>query len=243
MPRRAQPPTTQPTENLVENDRSDVVYDGETGEVIEPSVTFDQTGEHSLVPSDSVAVAPSESRAITEQELLLQLGSYQVPLTMEERRLYLVAQSGVYKSVRTLGQAVALSGVAKVLGISEHAAFSGVYLMPNGMSVSAHLIGALVRRSGVYDYKVVEMTRERAEIAWYKHGEEIGRSSFTIEQARANGWVTSKRVVWITHPHEQCRNRALTEGCRTFCGEVFAGAGVYDPEELADAEFSKTEAR
>lgn len=221
---------------------SNVVYDAATGEVLEP-VSTEEIHSTALVLSEPVDLTPVVGRAPSELEVLLQWGAYQTPLTMEERRLYLVAQSGVYRSVRTLGQAVALVGIARALGISEHAAFAGIYILQSGMSMSAHLIGALVRRSGVYDYKVVEMTPERAEIVWLKHGEEIGRSAFTTAQARVNGWVNSKRAVWLTHPHEQCRNRALTEGCRTFCGEMFAGAGVYTPEELVDAVLDSTEAR
>lgn len=211
----------EPTEAL----QRDAVIDAEMREDVAST---------SLAVIESTAVEESGPALPTNlEQALYQWGAYQIPISLEERRLWLVAQSGLYRNCRTLGQAQALSDLARALGISEHEAFLGIHNIQGQLCFSAHLIGALVQRSKRFSYRVVEMSPDLCRIKWFENGEEMGESFFDIETARRNGWVNPKRGPWLTAPDEMLRNRSLAKGARTYCPSVFGGA-VYSPEEIED---------
>lgn len=152
-----------------------------------------------------------------------------------------LARSGLFKDARQAAQAFAKIVAGDELGIGPVAAMQGFHVVDGRLSPGATLIAAMVRRSGRIRYAVEESTDEACRLRWHElvHGEwtPVGTSGFSMEDARRAG--LAGRGPWKTYPSDMLFARALTRGARRFCPEVFAGQGIYTPEELGadvDAE-------
>ena len=119
------------------------------------------------------------------------------------------------------------------LGFGPVASMTGIYIVKGRVTLSANLIGAAVKRSGRYDYQVKRLDGAECAIVFYSLiGDEpfnIGTSSFTIEDAKRAGLVNGDN--WKKYPRNMLFARALSNGAKWFCPDVFGGA-VYTPDEL-----------
>jgi hypothetical protein len=146
------------------------------------------------------------------------------------------AASGFFKDSRDAAQAVVKIQAGIELGIPPIASMTGVHIIDGKVALSSNLIAAQIKRSGKYDYRVIEWTRERTELAFFQGGTEIGRAAFSMEDARAAG--LANKGVWKSYPDAMLFARALSKGARVYTPDVFTGP-VYVPEELGaevDAE-------
>jgi hypothetical protein len=140
------------------------------------------------------------------------------------------AKSGFFKDAREAAQCVVKIVAGRELGIPATAAMRGVHVFEGQTTLHAHTIGALIKRARPrYDYKVRESTHETCSIEFYEDGELAGVVTWTRKDAeRAQ---LDKKPVWIKHPRQMLYARAMTEGARMYCSEVFNGA-IYTPEEM-----------
>src|SRR5690606_34309631 len=90
----------------------------------------------------------------------------------------------------------------------------------------AGLMAAKVKGSGRYDFRVREMTDKVCSIEFFEHGESIGTSTFTIEDAKKAGTKNLDKF-----PRNMLYARAMSNGVRWFCPDVFT-TPAYTPEEL-----------
>lgn len=142
--------------------------------------------------------------------------------------------SGYFKDVRDQAQAVTKILYGRELGISPINSMSGIHIVEGKPTLSSNLMAALIKRSGKYDYRVKVWTddvctltfRQKAGDAW----EEVGDSSFTMEDARRAG-VIRQGSGWTKYPKAMLFARALSQGERTYCPDVSMCA-LYVPEEL-----------
>ena len=138
-------------------------------------------------------------------------------------------------------QALAVILMGRELGIGPTTALSNIVIAAGKPTLGASLVGALIQKSGKYAYQVTEMTDQRVSIDFYEtarhfipggptgENRTLGTSTFTIQdaqRARLSGSQT-----WQQYPRNLLLARALTNGARWYCPEVFGGA-IYDPEEL-----------
>jgi len=151
----------------------------------------------------------------------------------------MMAQSGFFEDAKTAAQAGVKILAGRELGIPEMAAMRGVHVMEGNTTLSGPLLAALIKRHPKYDYRTVESTKKRAEIAFYEDGEEVGTASFSMEDARRvtayykNGERKSlaDKTNWKNYPSDMLFWRALTRGQRRYAPEVGMGS-VYTPDEL-----------
>src|SRR4029077_17211106 len=109
----------------------------------------------------------------------------------------------------------------------------GIDIIKGEVSLAAGMVAALVRRSGVYDYRVAEWTNEACEIVFTRKGRPLTPSSvFTLQDAEQAGLRGDN---YRKFPRNMLFARAMTNGARVHCPEVFVGAG-YTPDELVDGE-------
>jgi len=165
---------------------------------------------------------------------------------MSENRAIVPAQSGMTLSeTMTLGEALARSGyfsdaksaaqaVVKVLagqelGIGPIAAMTGINIIKGQVSVGANLLAATIKRDGRYNYRVIEHSAEVCEIVFFEGKQEIGRSRFTMEDAKAAQLAGDN---WRKYPRNMLFARALSNGFRWYCPDAAGGTPVYTPEEL-----------
>lgn len=142
----------------------------------------------------------------------------------------LLAQSGYFADAKDAAQAVVKVLAGRELGLGPVASMTGVYIVKGKPSLSANLLAGVLKRSGKYTFRVVKHDDAQCEIAFFERQdgkwEEIGRSAFTAADARRAGTQNMERF-----PRNMLYARAMTNGIRWYCPDVFAG-GIYTPEEM-----------
>ena len=128
--------------------------------------------------------------------------------------------------------------MGRELGIGPTTALSNIIISAGKPTLGASLVGALIQKSGKYGYNVMEMTDQSVSVEFFEklanyNGQgvrNLGVSTFTLQDAQRAGLAQSQ--TWRSYPRNLLLARAITNGARWYCPEVFGGA-VYDPEEFA----------
>jgi hypothetical protein len=138
-----------------------------------------------------------------------------------------MVKSGYFQDSREVSQAIVKILAGREMGFGAFASMTGVYIISGRPSIGANLMASAVKRSGRYDYRVIEMTDTACDIEYLQAGKTIGHSRFTIEDAKRAGTKNLDKF-----PRNMLFARAMSNGVRWFCPDVFDGAPVYTPEEL-----------
>ncbi len=147
----------------------------------------------------------------------------------------IMISSGLFDDVTAASQALVKIQAGREIGVPPVQAMTAFDIIEGQLSASADLVATRVKQSERYDYRVTEMSAERCEIRFLEDGEEIGVSTFTMEDAKLaevrfktkNGYATN----WVKYPRNMLFARAMTNGVRWFCPDVTAST-VYTAEEL-----------
>lgn len=107
------------------------------------------------------------------------------------------------------------------------------------LSLSAKAMGALVKQSGRYDYKILQSTEDVCEIEFTDNGDNPFVEKMTRSQADKAGY--SKGFAWRTMPLLMLFYRTLSQGVRRYCPDVLGGANGYDAEELEAFGFKRVD--
>lgn len=159
-----------------------------------------------------------------------------------------LAESKYFKDASDPGKAIVKILYGKELGLGPVQSLLGIdFQAQGGLSLRAHTIAALIRKSGRYDYRVTKGPDKDGceidffEIEWDGHGTAegpkkklnfIGKSSFGPEDAARAG--LNLKTTYKQHPSDMYYNRALAKGARWHCPDVF-GSPVYVEGELGPA--------
>jgi hypothetical protein len=146
----------------------------------------------------------------------------------------ILVKSGFFADVRDEAKAIVKVLAGSEMGFGPIASMRGVNLINGQISMSANLIGAAIQRSGKYVYRVAKLDDNGCVVKFFERGQEIGESSFTIADAQRAGLVASASGNYKKFPRNMLFARALTNGARWYCPEVFSGA-IYTPDELGAA--------
>jgi hypothetical protein len=146
-----------------------------------------------------------------------------------------LAKSNYFQDTKDAAQAIVKVLAGQELGIGPIAAMTGVYIVNGRVAIGANLMAAAVKRSGKYNYRVLEQTDKICRIAFYEGKEVIGESVFTIEDAKKAGTKNLDKF-----PRNMLFARALSNGVRWYCPDVF-DATVYTPDELRGGFDSQAE--
>jgi hypothetical protein len=138
--------------------------------------------------------------------------------------------SGYIKDAAGFGQAVTKIIAGLEIGVAPFQAMRGLHIINGQPTLSAGLIGALVKRSGKYDYLPKTWTETECVLEWYQDRELVGESSFTLADAERAG-LTRGGSGWQKFPKAMLQARALTQGARMFAPDCFGGA-IYGDNEL-----------
>lgn len=139
-------------------------------------------------------------------------------------------ESGFFQDTRQASQAIVKVLAGRELGFGPIASMTGVYVIQGRISMSANLLAAAIKRTGKYNFLVKEMTdavckieyREKIDGKW----EVIGVSEFTAADAKR---AMTKNM--DKFPRNMLYARAMSNGARWYCPDVFGGP-VYTPEEM-----------
>lgn len=138
------------------------------------------------------------------------------------------AESGMFTDAKAMGQAFVKIQAGQEIGIPPFAAMSGIHIIQGKPTLGAGLIASAVKGSGKYDYKVAKLDDKICSIDFLQGVEIIGNSTFTIEDAKK---ALTKNI--DKFPKNMLFARAISNGVKWFCPDVFAGP-VYVPEEMPE---------
>jgi hypothetical protein len=147
--------------------------------------------------------------------------------TMELGKM--LAQSGYFQDATQAAQAVVKVLAGRELGLGPIASMTGIYIVKGRVTLSANLIAAAIKRSHRYDYRVRHMDDKGCEIEFFQGQTSLGVSTFTEVEAKAAGLAGGDN--WRKFPRNMYFARAISNGAKWFCPDIFAGA-VYTPDEM-----------
>jgi len=147
-----------------------------------------------------------------------------------ERAARAMAGSGFFQDSKQAAQAVVKILAGQELGFGPFASMTGVHIIQNKPTLAANLMAAAVKRTGKYNYRVIEHTDTVCELEFYEDGKPVGKSRFSMEDAKRAGLTANQ--TWQKYPRNMLFSRALSNGQKWYAPDVFNGATVYTPEEL-----------
>lgn len=147
----------------------------------------------------------------------------------------LLALSGYFDAKGTAEQAVAqlatkiLAG--REMGFGPYASVNGIHIISGKPTVSANLMAAAVKSSDRYDYRVRKMDDDAVAIEFFQVAggklESLGVSTFTKADATKAGTQNLAKFA-----RNMLFARAMSNGVRWYCPDVFMAGSVYTPEEM-----------
>lgn len=144
-----------------------------------------------------------------------------------QRSAKAMAASGFFADARDAAQAMVKVMAGAELGLPPFASMTGIHIIKGKPTLGANLLAALIKRSGRYGYRVTALDDSACRIVFYEGGEAIGESTFTVQDAQRAGVQNMGK-----YPRNMLFARAISNGARWHCPDVFSGAPIYTAEEL-----------
>jgi hypothetical protein len=166
------------------------------------------------------------STALARPPLRMGMGTLEDPEALGR----VLAASGYFSDAHDAAQAVVKVLAGQELGFGPIASMTGVYIVKGRVTLSANLIAAAIKRHPRYDFRVRTLTNDGCEVVFFEDGKEAGASEFTMTDARTAGLAGGDN--WKKFPRNMLFARAISNGAKFFCPDVFAGSPVYTPDEL-----------
>lgn len=139
-----------------------------------------------------------------------------------------LVKSGFFADARDAAQAIVKVLAGRELGFGAIASMTGINIIKGRVSLSANLIASAIKRTQRYNYRIKELTNERCTLEFIEGGQAVGVSTFTAEDAkRANLGGDN----WQKYPKNMLFARAISNGAKWYCPDVFGGP-IYTPDEL-----------
>jgi hypothetical protein len=145
-----------------------------------------------------------------------------------------LAKSGFFDDAKSAAQCFVKILAGKELGFPAFSSMTGIHIIKGKPAIGANLMAAKIKASGKYDYRIKTLTSELCEIEFFQGTESLGISSFSKADAVAAATQNMSKFA-----RNMLFARAVSNGVRFYCPDVFLGAPVYTPEELGaevDAE-------
>lgn len=138
-------------------------------------------------------------------------------------------KSGFFSDAKDASQAIVKVLAGREMGFGPIASMTGVNVIKGRIAVSANLIAAAIKRTDKYNFRIVEHTDTACEIVFFENGKEVGRSRFTIADAKKAG--IGGGTNWQKYPRNMTFARAISNGAKWYCADIFGGP-IYTPDEL-----------
>lgn len=142
-------------------------------------------------------------------------------------------KSGLFKDVRDEAQAAVKILYGQELGIPPMQAMLGVYVVDGKPTLAAATLASIIKRSGRYTFRPVQHDATVCTLAFFERvgraWEPLGESSFSMAEAQTAG--LAGKATWKQYPKAMLWARALSQGARWYCADVFGGP-VYTQEEF-----------
>lgn len=173
-------------------------------------------------------------------ELVKRPAGAPVPLSNEEiettyRQATALYQSGMFRDVKTAGEAYARITIGRDLGLSAAASMTGIHLVEGKPMIHYSMLAAFVRQHERYDYRVREHTDEACTVVILMDGEEIGSSTFTMEDRKRANLGGKPGSNWAKYPRTMLFARALSNAVRWHAPDATFGVPTYVDGEIEES--------
>lgn len=156
--------------------------------------------------------------------------------------------SGFFPTISSASQAIVKIQAGKELGFGPVASMMGIHIIETGqgerrkvnVQLSANMVANLVRRGG-YDFRIVAHDADECRLTFYRRGDLLGESAFSMADAQRAGLVRDGSP-WKSHPRNMLFAAAMRNGAKWFAPEVILGAPMFlHSEETTDFDPSTGE--
>jgi len=140
------------------------------------------------------------------------------------------AESGLFNDTKDMAKAFVKIQAGQEIGIAPFQAMSGIHIIQGKPTIGAGIMASKIKGSGKYDYKVIQQDETACVLEFYQGKEKLGKSSFTIEDAKRAGTQNVAK-----YARNMLFARAISNGLKWYCPDVFSGP-VYTPEDFNGVE-------
>ena len=162
---------------------------------------------------------------------LMPIGDFGDEYESIERIANHFVQSGYFKDLRSVSQAVVKILKGRELGIGPFTAVDQINMIQGKPSPNANLIAALIRKSKDYDYEILEHTETVCRLQILRHGKPNGPPvEFTYENAKKAG--LTRNSTYQAYPKNMLFARCISNASKFGCPDVTTG--LYVPEDFED---------
>lgn len=143
-----------------------------------------------------------------------------------------LAKSGMFPDARNGAQAFSKIMLGRSLGLGPMQAMTGIHIVEGKPQLAATTLAGFVRQHPDYDYTVVDHDEQKCAITFWRADDgdvfarELGTSTFTLDEAKAAGIYKAKSA-WEKYPRNMLFARAMSNGVRWYCPDLFGGVPVY----------------
>lgn len=141
--------------------------------------------------------------------------------------------SGLFKDTQSEAAAIVKMMAGKELNMGPFEAMRNLNVIQGQVTLTSGCIAARIKGSGKYDYSIERMEDDGCILQFSQNGKFVGASKFDKADATAAGLLS--REIWKKYPRNMMFARALTNGARWYCAEVFGGP-IYTSEEISKNE-------
>ena len=129
------------------------------------------------------------------------------------------------------------------MGLGAFASLSGIHIIQGRPVIGANLMASSVKASPKYDYKIIEHDKTHCILQFLEKRDEqwveTGESVFTLDDAADAGLLDKKNKDgsdnnWQKYVRNMLFARAISNGVRWYCPDLFNGSAVYTEGELTD---------
>lgn len=130
------------------------------------------------------------------------------------------AESGFFKDSRDAAQAAVKIMAGAELGLGPFASMTGIHFVDGKLELAGDTFARMVKQHPRYDYRIIESTKDRCEIAFYERGQEIGRQTWGTDDAKAAG--LSGKDNWQKYARAMLFNRCISSGVKLHIPDAVA---------------------
>lgn len=154
---------------------------------------------------------------------------------LTQRQAHAFLQSGIFQDVRDLAQAIVKVELGRAIGLSPIEAMQSINIIKGRPAIASEIRAARMKQHG-YDWRVLRLTDDVCELAVYRNGQELGRVSYTYQEAQNSGLAGKDN--WKHYRTDMLFARAITRAQRRYAPEVL-GLPIPSRDEAMDAEWSE----
>ncbi len=140
------------------------------------------------------------------------------------------AKSNYFQDAKDAAQAVVKIQAGIEMGFGPVYSMTKIYIVKGKVMVSAEALGAMVKRSGRYDYTVKTLTDTECTLEFTDRGKTVYTSKFNMTDAKRADLLRQDSG-WSKWPRAMLMSKAISQGARIVCPHVIAG--VYTPADFA----------